>query len=155
MKLLLSSLLVISFFCIFSCTKNNNVKTTAYDTTTIVINDTVWERTPRNPIVGFWAGTFKYAGNTTDSFYYSFNIDSNGVMYTTDIDANASSGSTGPWQLNGTSFTATLTGMNGATPEIVQSVTATYDSVAGTLSGTNVFIQGMGTTTTFYLLRTP
>ena len=159
MKLILASLSVILLCSVFSCTKTNNVKTTVYDTTTqifkdtTVIKDTVWEKTARNPIVGLWVGTFQVVGDAVDSFYYSFSIDSNGIMYTSDINASASSSSTGPWQLNGINYTASLTAMNGVTPENKQSVTAIYDSVAGTLSGQNVFTQGTGATTTFYFIR--
>lgn len=135
-----------------SCTKTGNVKTTVYDTTTQILKDTVWENTTKNPIVGLWVGTFKIDGDATDSFYYSFDIDSNYRVITTAIAAAGnSSSSDGPWQLNGTTFTCTLTQLG--LPSDVQAVTAVYDSVAGTLSGQNNYIQGSGLNTTFLLLR--
>ena len=135
MKSVITILTLAFFYAIstVSCTKTNNVKTTLYDTTTqifkdtTVINDTVWEKTAKNPIVGLWVGTFKVNGDAVDSFYYSFAIDSNGMMITADINASSSSSSAGPWHLNGTTFTATLTALNGITPESVQAVTATYE----------------------------
>lgn len=159
MKAILSTLIVLSLITIISCTKTNNVNTYIHDTTTVihydttVLKDTVWEKNPRNPIVGLWVGTFKVPGDAVDSFYYSFAIDSNGMMYTSDINASASSSSTGPWQLSGKNFTATLTAMNGVSPEPMQAVTAIYDSVAGTLSGQNVYTRGSGLNTTFFLIR--
>lgn len=154
MKPLPPALLVLFFCSIFSCTKTNNVKTTVYDTTTVVVRDTVYQTSPKNPIVGFWVGTFKIDGNAADSFYYSFTIDANGQMITTDIDVNSNSASAaGPWQLNGTAFTASVTALDGGSPLAVQGITATYDSVAGTLSGQNNYTQGSGYNTNFLLLR--
>lgn len=160
MKFILTCLPVILLFSVFSCSKTNNVKTTVYDTTTqiikdtTVLKDTVWERTARNPIVGLWVGTFKVDGDAVDSFYYSFAIDSNGQMISIDADAagNSASGA-GPWHLNGTTFTASLNALGA--PGNVQGVTATYDSVGGTLSGQNNYTEGSGLNTNFYLIRVP
>ena len=152
MKPLLPALLVLFFCSIFSCTKTNNVKTTVYDTTTVVVRDTVYQTSARNPIVGLWIGTFKVDGDATDSFYYSFNIDANGQMISLDADAagNSASGA-GPWQLNGTAFTASLNALDA--PGNVQGIAASYDSVGGTLSGQNNYTQGSGLNTTFLLFR--
>jgi hypothetical protein len=158
MKPLLPGLLALFLCSIISCTKTTNVKTTVYDTTTqifkdtTIVRDTVWEKTARNPIVGLWVGTFKNDGDAVDSFYYSYNIDSTGMMIADDINGVGSSASAaGPWQLNGTTFTATLSALN--TSGSVQAVTATYDSVAGTLSGQVNFTQGSGSNATLYLIR--
>lgn len=162
MKQILACLPLILLCSIFSCTKTNNVTTTQYDTTTqvfkdtTVIKDTVWERTPRNPIVGLWVGTWKTSASSTDSAYYSFAIDSNGMMTTTSIaTAGNADAAVGPWQLNGTTFTATVTQLSGGTTMYVQNCTAIYDSVAGTLTGTSTFIEGSGSNQTFLLFRIP
>lgn len=154
MKLLLPCIVFAILCTVYSCTKTDNVKTTIYDTVTKIYKDTIWEKQPRNPIVGLWVGTFKNPGDAIDSFYYSYAIDSNGVMYATDINGpGASSSATGPWQLNGTAFTATLTAMNGTTPEGVQSTSAVYDSVQGTLTGQVSVVSGAGSSLSFYLIR--
>jgi hypothetical protein len=153
MKFILTSIAVFALLSIMSCTKTNNVKTTVYDTTTVVVRDTTYQTSPRNPIVGLWVGTFKPDGDAIDSFYFSLAINSNGMLISSDINASASSSSAGPWQLTGTAFTATLTALNGVTPESVQALTATYDSVAGTLSGNCNYTQGSGLNINFLLLR--
>jgi hypothetical protein len=154
MKLLLPGLLAIFFCSIFSCTKTNNVTTTAYDTTTVVVRDTVYYTPHSNPIVGLWVGTYTVFGDAVESFYYSFNIDSNGMMITIAIGANnTSSSSAGPWQLSGTAFTSSLTTLDGGSPVYVQACTAVYDSTAGTLAGQVVPTQGSGLSGNFLLLR--
>lgn len=154
MKLLLAGLAIVFFCSIFSCTKTNNVKTTVYDTTIQIVRDTVWEKTPKNPIVGLWEG--KYLNNgLTDSNFYSFDIQANGNCIATAIGStNNSDATSGPWQLAGTTFTATLTELTIYTPEI-QNVTATYDSTTGTLSGSWQVQQGSGSNGTFTLTRIP
>jgi hypothetical protein len=156
-KFILTSLAAISVFSIISCTKTNNVKTTVYDTTTVVIRDTVYQKFAKNPIVGLWVGTYKQlGGNAADSFYYSFTINSNGTMVTTSIGPTGSSGATaGSWQLAGTNFMATVTQLDAGSPVFVQSLTAVYDSTAGTLNGQGVVTQGSGTTETYLLFRVP
>jgi hypothetical protein len=154
MKLLLPGLLAIFFCSIFSCTKTNNVTTTAYDTTTVVVRDTVWETTPLNPIVGLWVGKYLNNGDV-DSFYYSYDIQANGNLISSAIGNTGNSDATsGPWQLTGTNFTATLTVLS-LTPTIVQAITATYDSTTGTLTGQWTYTQGSGTNGTFTLTRVP
>jgi len=157
MKYILTSLAVISLFSIISCTKTNNVKTTVYDTTTVVVRDTVYQTSSKNPIVGLWVGTYKaQGGNAADSFYYSFTINSNGTMIVTAIGPTGNSAATaGPWQLTGTNFTATVTELDGGSPLFVQSLTAVYDSTAGTLNGQGIITQGSGNSETYLLFRVP
>lgn len=131
-----------------ACTKTNNVTTT--------IRDTVYMTTPKNPIMGLWVGSYFVNGNAVDSFMYQFDIRSDSTIYTIGSGTNQTAGyASGPWHLNGTTFTATLTSMNGVSPENIQTVTATYDSVSGRLyNGTWVDTQGNGGQTgTFSLKR--
>jgi hypothetical protein len=163
MKFILTSIVAISLFSIISCTKTNNVKTTVYDTITqifkdtTIARDTVYQTSPKNPIVGLWVGTYKnQAGNAADSFYYSFDIISNGTMIVTGIGgANNSTALAGTWQLTGTNFTATVTQLDAGSPVFVQSLTAVYDSTAGTLTGQGIVTQGSGTNETYQLIRVP
>ena len=121
---------------------------------TIVVRDTAYLKTAMNPIQGYWAGTYKVAGNTVDSFWYSIDILTNGTMITTAIGpTNNSTSTAGPWQLNGTNFTGTLTYLSNGGPLLVQAVAATYDSVNGILSGTVNVTQGSGNNETFLLFR--
>jgi hypothetical protein len=133
------------YWCI-SCTKTNNVTTTIRDTTvlkdttiikdTTVMKDTVVQTNPKNPIVGLWVGAYFVSGDAIDSFQYQFDIRSDSTVYTIGSGTNGTAGyASGPWSLHGTTWSATLTSMNGVNPEIVQNITATYDSVSGTLSG--------------------
>lgn len=148
MKFVLTSLSAILLCAVFSCTKTG----------------TPVSQTAGNPIVGLWVGTYQSvlpdasdSGiNTADSFYYSLDIRANGTVITTAIGpTNNSTSSAGPWQLNGTAFSATLTTLNGGSPLYVQAVTAVYDSTGGTLKGQAIFTQGSGNTSTFLLLRVP
>jgi hypothetical protein len=154
MKPLLPAVMALFLCSIFSCTKTNNVSTTLRDTTTLVVKDTVWETTPKNPIVGLWVGKFLNNGQV-DSFYYSYDIQANGNMISSAIGDNSSTdAASGPWQLNGTTFTATLTQLS-ATVTVVQAITATYDSTAGTLTGQWTITQGSWIPGTFSLTRVP
>lgn len=157
MKFILLCFAAISLFSIISCTKTNNIKTTVYDTTTVVVRDTVYQTSPKNPIVGLWVGTYKQlGGNAADSFYYSFTINSNGTMITTAVGPTGSSTATaGSWQLAGTNFTATVTQLDAGSPLFGQSLTAIYDSTAGTLNGQGIVTQGSGITETYLLFRVP
>jgi hypothetical protein len=151
MKYIFTGLALICLAATFSCTKTNNVRTTVYDTTTVIFRDTVYQKS-KNPIAGLWVGTYIVPSAPTDSFYYSFDIQPNGRMITTAISpSGGSSSSTGPWQLSGTAFTATLTQLGA--PTDVQAISAAYDSVAGTLAGTADFTSGGGNNATFLLLR--
>jgi len=111
--------------------------------------------TPKNPIVGLWAGSYFTNGDAVDSFMYQFDIRSDSTIYTIGSGPNQTAGyASGPWHLNGTAFTATLTSMNGVSPENIQTVTATYDSVSGRLyNGTWVDTQGNGGKTGTFSLR--
>ena len=138
---------------IFSCTKTDNVKTTVYDTVTQVFRDTIYSKA-KNPIVGFWVGTWKTTTDPSDSTYYTYTIDANGTMMSTSIGSNGvSDAAEGPWQLSGTSFTATTTQLDYNSPVVIQNITATYDSTAGTLTGSAVFVQGGTAAETFLLFR--
>jgi len=166
MKLLLPALLAICLCSIYSCTKTDNTKTTVYDTTTqifkdttvikdtTVVKDTVWEKNAQNPIVGLWIGKYLNNGDV-DSFYYSYDIQANGTMISSAIgNTNNSDACSGPWQLSGTNFTATLTLLSSNTT-LVQAITATYDSTAGTLTGQWIYTQGSGINGSFTLTRVP
>jgi hypothetical protein len=155
MRSLLTSLAAISLLSFISCTKTNNVKTTVYDSTTVVVRDTVYQTSPKNPIVGLWVGTYKpQGGNPADSFYYSFTINSNGTMISDAIGpTNNSDATAGTWQLSGTNFTGTVTELDAGSPVFVQSLTAVYDSTAGTLTGQGIVTQGSGATENYLLLR--
>ena len=150
-----------SVYFTYSCTKTNNVYTTTRDTTvvkdTTFIRDTVYETTPKNPIYGAWVGSYFVSGNAVDSFTYEFNILSNGTLYTVGSGENQGAGySSGTWALSGTSFSATITSMNGVNPENVQTLTAIYDSVGGRLyNGVWTDIQGNTSSGTFLLRRIP
>ena len=162
MKLVLPVLIFAFFSSIISCTKTTNVKTTVYDTVTqifkdttvmkdtTIVKDTIYSKA-KNPIVGVWVGNFKIDGDVVDSFYQSYTINANGRVITTDIDNGSSASSEGPWQLNGTTFSATLTALDAS--RTVQTVSAVYDSVAGTLSGPVNYTVGSGYNTTIYLIR--
>jgi hypothetical protein len=157
---LLCAFVLSSLYTFTSCTKTNNVSTTNYDTTTLVVKDTVvtkdtvYETTHLNPIVGLWVG--KYLNNgAVDSFYYSFDIQVNGNCISSAIgDANSTDAATGPWQLSGTNFTATLTQLS-QTITLAQAITATYDSTTGTLTGQWTVVQGSYINGTFTLTRVP
>jgi hypothetical protein len=161
MKVILAILVGLVFLATVSCTKTNNVTTTIRDTTvvkdTTVIRDTVYEKNPRNPIVGLWVGAYKWVGgNPADSFYYSFAVQANGTVITTSIANGASASTAGPWDLNGTSFTASATELapTTSTPKIVVTLTATYDSVAGTLVGGATY-SAVNPNATYILHRVP
>jgi len=135
----LFSILVSLAFLVPSCTKTNNVPTTVRDTTTLIIKDTVFIKdtvytSPRYPIAGLWVGSYFVNGNSVDSFMYQFQILANGTVYTIGSGTNGTAGyASGPWTLSGTAWSATITSMNGVTPENVQTITATFDSVGGRL----------------------
>ena len=145
-----------SLYTFTSCTKTNNITTTIRDTTlvrdTTVSRDTVYEKTPVT-IAGLWTGTYINTGDV-DSFYYSIAISSNGTCTSTAIGATSNAGgASGTWQLSGTAFTASVTALNYSAPELVQAITATYDSAAGTLKGQYTYTQGSGIPGTFRLTR--
>jgi hypothetical protein len=174
MKRPLFVLLASSILCLYftvSCTKSNPTHN-IYDTTvvkdtlivkdstilkdTIVIKDTVPLGPNHNPIVGLWVGPYFLTGDAVDSFMYQFDIRADGTIYTIGSGTNQTAGyASGPWQLNGTTFTATLTTMALVQPENVQTVTATYDSVSGRLyNGSWIDTRGNGGQTgTFNLER--
>ena len=157
---LLFAIVLSSLYFFVSCTKTKTVTNTNYDTTTLIVKDTVvnrdtvYEATHKNPIVGLWVGKYLNSGDV-DSFYYSIDIQSNGNCITTAIgNTNNSDATAGPWQLSGTNFTATLTLLSLSTT-LVQSITANYDSTAGTLTGQWIYTQGSGGPGTFSLIWVP
>ncbi|HVU58954.1 MAG TPA: hypothetical protein VHD83_28025 [Puia sp.] len=155
MKLILGSLTLLVFFSIVSCTKTNNVTTTIRDTTVVIQKDTVYVKSHLNPIVGLWIGKYLNSGDV-DSFYYSFDIQPNGNCIATAIGStNNSIATSGPWNLNGTGFSATLTQLTLSPTPAIQAVTATYDSTAGSLTGQWTYTQGAGIAGTFKLTRVP
>jgi hypothetical protein len=153
MKPLIASLIVLAFVSTLSCTKTNNVTTTIRDTTILIYRDTVYMKKPLNPIVGLWVGKYVITGQT-DSFYYSLDIQPTGNCITTAIANDNSVATWGPWQLNGTNFTSTVTQMVlTGTTAVVQNLTATYDSTAGTLIGQAAVVQGPTYPSLFRLIR--
>jgi len=134
MKFILVPLSVLALFAAVSCTKTNNIKTTVYDTTTLVYRDTVWIKKPLNPITGLWVGKY-IIPNGTDSIYYSMDIQPTGYLITTAIANGSSTATSGPWQLNGTALTANVLELSSLGVKVAQNITATYDSTAGTLIG--------------------
>jgi hypothetical protein len=151
------SALTCSICFITSCTKTTNVKTTVYDTVKSTVYDTVVLKTPKNPIFGTWAGSYFVNGaSAADSFMYIFYIRTDNTMLAIGSGTNGTAGySSGPWTLKGTVFSATMSSLNGTTPENVQSITAAYDSTNGILSN-GVFSDISGTNTesgTFTLRR--
>ena len=169
MRPILATLILLSIWSVISCTKTNNISTTVHDTTTLihydttivrdttVKKDTVWEKTPKNPIVGLWIGTYHNNGDpAVDTFYYQFDIQANGVIITSAIGAtNNSDATAGTWHLSGTAFTANTSLLTNTTPVLQQSITAVYDSTAGTLNGQWTYTVGTGPNGSFTLNRVP
>jgi hypothetical protein len=146
----------IIFLSSTSCTKTINSTTTVRDTTTIITRDTVYIKSPLNPIVGLWIGKYLNNGDV-NQYYYSFDIQASGQCIASAIGpTNNSIATSGPWQLsNKTSFTATLTAMTNSPTPAIQAITAIYDSTAGTLTGQYTYTQGSGVPGTFKLTRVP
>ena len=134
MKVTTLTLSALAFFAAVSCTKTNNIKTTVYDTTTIIHRDTVWVKKPLNPITGLWVGKY-IIPNSVDSIYYSMDIQPTGNLITTAIANGSSTATSGPWQLNGTALTASVLELSSVGVKVAENITATYDSTAGTLTG--------------------
>jgi len=158
MKVIFAVFALFVFFATPSCTKTNNITTTIRDTTvvrdTTVIRDTTYQKTHPNPIVGLWVGTYKPVGGpATDSFYYSLDIQAGGSLISVAIANGVSNSSTGSWTLNGVNFAATTTEIStSAATRTIAMLTATYDSVAGQLSGLATF-PGSGNPNATYLLN--
>ncbi len=152
MKFILVTLSVLALFAAVSCTKTNNIKTTVYDTTTLVYRDTVWIKKPLNPITGLWVGKY-IIPNGTDSIYYSMDIQPTGYLVTTAIANGSSTASSGPWHLTGTAFTASLTELSTSSNKVTQDCTATYDSTGSTLTGFLKVTGGPTTDGSFRLVR--
>lgn len=158
-------LITVFFFSLICCTKTNNVNTTIHDSTTVIIRDTTVKRdtviltTAKNPIVGEWVGTFHIDGTAAANvFYYRLDIRADSTVYTTGesglYDGNTTY-ATGPWKLLGTAFSASVTALD-ASHTNVQTLTANYDSTAGTLhNGVYINISGSSQTGTFTLNRVP
>jgi len=150
MKLLLAGLSILVFFAFISCTKTNNITTTIHDTTTVihkdttVVRDTVYVK-HLNPIVGLWVGKYLNTGDV-DSMYYSIDVRIDGSCIATSIGGSGNSSATsGPWQLSGTTFTANVTELT-ISPVVKETITAAYDSTAGSLNGSWIVTQSAGST---------
>jgi hypothetical protein len=88
-----------------------------------------------NPILGSWAGSYQLDINPgLGSFYYRFDIVSDSIVFVSGNGTNGTSWyATGKWTLKGTAFGATVTTLDGL-DDNVQSLTAVYDGVSGTLN---------------------
>lgn len=86
---------------------------------------------PAPTIAGAWAGQYGYY-EYPDTYYYGFNIKSNGVIQ--EVNIHGVIVGEGTWKMNGNAFTATYksTGSAGKT----YSVAATYDAALKKLTGT-------------------
>ena len=164
-KIFPAILITVFFFSLICCTKTNNVNTTIHDSTTVIVRDTTVKldtvviTTAKNPIVGEWVGTFHIDFTAAANvFYYRLDIRSDSTVYTTG-ESGLYDGTTtyasGPWKLRGTAFSASVTALD-ASHTNVQTLTANYDSTAGTLSsGVYIDVSGSSQTGTFTLTRVP
>ncbi len=145
---LLTALGLSSVYCmtmLTSCTKHETKTVINNDTTFIIQRDTIVVVDAKNPITGTWAGTYGVTGGSiTDTSAYVFYISTANRIVTQSSPGGEFA--TGTWALSGTNFTALTTGVYG-TSGLKQSITATYDSTAGTLIGT---YQNAGTSTSGY-----
>jgi hypothetical protein len=108
-----------------------------------------------HPIVGLWIGLSQVDGQPQlGSAYYSFDIRSDDSILVQ--GQGASDGLTyygaGTWSISGTTFTATSHILNLGQTGVVQTVTAKYDSTAGTLSA-GTWQNNSSTSGTFVLQR--
>ncbi|HVW58613.1 MAG TPA: hypothetical protein VHC48_01210 [Puia sp.] len=150
-------LLVASCLFAASCTKNNDVTTTIHDSTTIIQKDTVYIKNPKNPITGFWVGSFQYDDYpTAGSYYYSLSLfedntvvnmggGQNGVLYM----------AKGTWSLSTDSILTVHIAADPLQANWTQTLTAKYSSANGTLSnGIWAYTSGGTQAGTFLLKRT-
>ena len=148
-----------------ACTKTKNVVTTIHDSTTVVIRDTIVKidtlvmKNPKNPITGYWVGTYTIDQNVAfGAFYYAFAIfpdhtiveqggGPNGVVWT----------ARGTWTLAADStFNADITSTDPSEgPTLTGHNSAKYSSVDGTLTnGHTAYTSGNPQTSSFTLKRT-
>ncbi|HEY4286466.1 MAG TPA: hypothetical protein VGN00_05150 [Puia sp.] len=132
-----------------ACTKTKNIITTNYDTVTIikkdtivikdttVVKDTLVLKNPKNPITGYWVGTYTIDANVSfGAFYYGWSIfpdhtiiqqggGPSGIVWT----------GIGTWSLSADStFTCTITNADPSQGGLSGGSTAKYSSVNGTLT---------------------
>ena len=171
LKQILFALSILGFAYSFTaCTKTKNIITTVYDTTIIikkdpiVIKDTTVKidtlvlKNPKNPITGYWVGTYTVDANPAfGAFFYGFSIfpdhtiiqqggGPNGIVWT----------ARGTWTLSADStFTADISQTDPSQgSNITQHTTAKYSSVNGTLSnGKTVYTSGGAQNVSFTLQR--
>ncbi|MBK8521171.1 MAG: hypothetical protein IPL54_09940 [Chitinophagaceae bacterium] len=156
-KLLLSSVLLISFIILIISSQSSCKKETI--TNQVTVKDTVFVCNPR--IAGLWEGTYTvgtgFPGPPGTSFYFSFHIYPGGKFsYKSKGYYNGSydyvTFADGTWTLNGTSFAFSDITINAAGgTNFSQTGTATYNSVNSSL--TNGVITNNGNTETFSLTR--
>lgn len=91
---------------------------------------TVSDASPAS-VAGTWKGQYGYY-NYSDSYYYSFELSSGGVLK--EINNYGLIVGEGTWKMNGNSFTATYKSSGSAGK--MYSVAATYDPVLKKLTGT-------------------
>jgi hypothetical protein len=147
-RLFLSLFILVCIYCTYSCTKANNVTTTIRDTTVVrdttisIVRDTVY-LSPKRLITGTWTGIYRVNGlSGPDSFSYTFFIRPDDTLTTIGNGFNGTAGyAYGWWKLTGTTFTATISDLDGVGGN-VQNITAAYDSVNGILNGTFLDVAG-------------
>ena len=110
-----------------------------------------------NPIVGLWVGTFQIDNAPSlGPYYYSYNLFADSTLVQQGGAPNGQIwAGKGTWSLkSGTAWSAAVTNTDMGSPSWAQTITATYDSVGGTLStGKWKFTSGGNTTGTFTLKR--
>ena len=169
LKQIFFALLVFGLAYFFTaCTKTKNIITTVYDTTTIIKKDTVIIKdtivkidtlvlkNPKNPITGYWVGTYTLDANPSyGSFYYGWSIfpdhtiiqqggGPNGIVWT----------GVGTWSLSADSvFTCTITNGDPSQGSLSGGSTAKYSSVNGTLSNGHTSYTSGGTQSSSFTLK--
>ncbi|MES1159204.1 MAG: hypothetical protein ABUM51_00460 [Bacteroidota bacterium] len=119
-KIFMCSLMLTSLFFV-ACTKTTTVTSPP---------------TNPNPIIGLWVGTYQIDNEANlGSYYYSFSLFSDSTFVQQGGGSNGQIWTgIGTWSLKGTAWSATLSNTDISSGPLTQVVTATYDSVAGTLS---------------------
>lgn len=109
---------------------------------------------PSNPIQGLWIGTQLSGTATADSLYYSLDIRADSsLILSSQLPDGTMMYASGPWTLTGTTFFATVTGLNTQTKSFVQRIQGSYDKGIGWLLGGWVNADNSsGTFTTYRVL---
>ena len=107
------------------------------------------------PIVGLWNGTqIAPDGSAIDTLFYSFTIQPDNTLQVVGMGGDGTTYySAGKWALSGTSFTGLITVTNFSQAGVQQTLSATYDSTAGTLSAGVVKTVNVNFTGSFSLTR--